>query len=160
GTPVREIPHHDAPTLRRLLQDSRRRPVMVTDGFCPRCGRAPPIAAYLEAVERAGGRLVVDDTQALGVLGRDPRSRAPYGHGGGGSLPWSKVASPDVIVVASLAKRFGVPLAVLAGSEAAVSRFEATSETRVHCSPPSVAALHAAAHALAVHRRDGESPAG
>jgi 8-amino-7-oxononanoate synthase len=157
GTPVREIPHHDAPTLRRLLQDSRRRPLMVTDGFCPRCGRSAPIGAYLEAVERAGGRLIVDDTQALGVLGRGPGPRAPYGHGGGGSLLWSKVASPDVIVVASLAKGFGVPLAVLAGSETAVSRFEATSETRVHCSPPSVAALHAAVHALAVNRRHGDA---
>jgi 8-amino-7-oxononanoate synthase len=158
GVPVREVPHHDVRSLRRLLEESpRRRPVMVTDGFCPRCGRAAPIAAHLEAIERAGGRLVIDDTQALGVLGRRPGPRAPYGRGGGGSLPWSEVASGDVIVVASLAKGFGVPLAVLAGSESAVSRFEATSETRVHCSPPSVAALHAAAHALAMNRTHGDA---
>ncbi|HEY7204162.1 MAG TPA: aminotransferase class I/II-fold pyridoxal phosphate-dependent enzyme [Methylomirabilota bacterium] len=158
GVPVREVPHHDASALRRLLQESpRRRPVMVTDGFCPRCGRPAPLGAYLELTERAGGRLVVDDTQALGVLGRDPGPRAPYGRGGGGSLPWSRIASPDVIVVASLAKGLGVPLAVLAGSATAVSRFEATSETRVHCSPPSVAALRAAEHALAVNRRHGDA---
>lgn len=158
GVPVREIPHHDPRALWRLLQESpRRRPVMVTDGFCPRCGRSAPLAAYLEAVERAGGRLVIDDTQALGVLGRDPGRRAPYGHGGGGSLAWNHLASPDVIVTASLAKGLGVPVAMLAGSEAAVSRFEATSETRVHCSPPSVAALHAAAHALAVNRAHGDT---
>jgi 8-amino-7-oxononanoate synthase len=158
GVAVREIPHHDAEALRRRLRQepANRRPLVVTDGFCPRCGRSAPLGAYLEAAERWGGRLVVDDTQALGVLGRDPRPRAPYGHGGGGSLPWNKLASPDVIVVASLAKGFGVPLAVLAGADATVSRFEATSETRVHCSPPSVAALHAAAHALAVNRIHGD----
>lgn len=158
GVPVHEIPHHDPRPLRRLLQESpRRRPVMVTDGFCPRCGRSAPLAAYLEAVERAGGRLVIDDTQALGVLGRDPSRQAPYGRGGGGSLAWSSLASPDVIVVASLAKGLGVPMAMLAGNDAAVSRFEAMSETRVHCSPPSVAALHAAAHALAVNRAHGDT---
>src|SRR5262245_38188986 len=114
GVPVREIPHHDDEALRRRIRQepARRRPVVVTDGFCPRCGRAAPLGAYLDAAERWGGRLVIDDTQALGILGRHPRPLAPYGGGGGGSLRWSKLASPDVIVVASLAKGFGVPVAV------------------------------------------------
>ena len=62
-----------------------------------------------------------------------------------------------MIVVASLAKGFGTPIAVLAGSHECVSRFEASSQTRVHCSPPSVATLHAAAHALAVNRTRGDA---
>lgn len=159
GVPVRIVPHHDADALRRALaQDATggRRPLVATDGFCPRCGRPAPLATYLDAARRWGGTLVVDDTQALGILGRDPGSHAPYGIAGGGSLPWSGVAGPDVIVVASLAKGLGVPLAVLAGSEAVVSRFEATSATRVHCSPPSVAALHAAARALVLNRTHGD----
>jgi 8-amino-7-oxononanoate synthase len=159
GVPVHTFPHHDADDIRRRLvrESPPRRPVIVTDGFCPRCGRPAPLTAYAETARRWGGRLVIDDTQALGVLGRAPGPRAPYGHGGGGSLPWNGLGGSDVIVVASLAKGFGVPLAVLAGSSAAVSRFEATSDTRVHCSPPSVAALHAAAHALAVNRAHGDA---
>jgi 8-amino-7-oxononanoate synthase len=159
GVPVRIFPHHDVDALRRALaQDAteRRRPLVATDGFCPRCGRPAPLAAYVDAARRWGGPLVVDDTQALGILGCDPGPRAPYGTGGGGSLRWNGLAGPDVIVVASLAKGLGVPLAVLTGSEAAVSRFEATSATRVHCSPPSVATLHAAAHALVLNRTHGD----
>ena len=159
GVPVRSVPHHDADALRRALaQDAtgRRRPLIAADGFCPRCGRPTPLAAYLDAARRWGGTLVVDDTQALGILGRDPASQTPYGTGGGGSLPWTGTSGPDVIVVASLAKGLGVPLAVLAGSETVVSRFEATSATRVHCSPPSIATLHAAAHALALNGTHGD----
>jgi 8-amino-7-oxononanoate synthase len=71
-------------------------------------------------------------------------------------LRWHALDSPDVIVVASLAKAFGAPIAMLGGSNDVVARLEATSGTRVHCSPPSVASLHAAAHALAVNRRCGD----
>lgn len=159
GVPVRIFPHHDADALRRALaQDAtgRRRPLVATDGFCPRCGRPAPLAVYVDAARRWGGTLVVDDTQALGILGCDPGPCAPYGTGGGGSLRWNGLAGPDVIVVASLAKGLGVPLAVLTGSVAAVSRFEATSATRAHCSPPSVATLHAAAHALVLNRTHGD----
>lgn len=160
AVPVRTFPHHDADALGRALDSDatgRRLPKIVTDGFCPRCGRTAPLAAYVDAARRWGGTLIVDDTQALGILGREPDAHTPYGKGGGGSLAWHGVSGPEVTVVASLAKGLGVPVAVFAGSEAAVSRFEATSETRVHCSPPSVATLHAAAHALALNRSHGET---
>jgi 8-amino-7-oxononanoate synthase len=61
-----------------------------------------------------------------------------------------------VIVIASLAKGLGVPMAVLAGSHVIVKRFEEQSETRVHCSPPSIAAIHAAEHALHVNAQYGD----
>jgi 8-amino-7-oxononanoate synthase len=159
GIPVESFPHHEPDALRRRLarESGHRPPLIVTDGFCPRCGRPAPLAAYVEAARRWDGCVVLDDTQALGVLGRDPGPRAPYGHGGGGSLRLSALEGPDLIVVASLAKGLGVPLAVLAGSRECVSHFEASSETRVHCSPPSVATLHAAEHALAVNRKHGDA---
>jgi 8-amino-7-oxononanoate synthase len=56
-----------------------------------------------------------------------------------------------------LAKAFGVPIAVLSGSAAIVRGFEERSETRVHASPPSVAHLHAAAHALRVNAAQGDA---
>ncbi len=160
GVPVQSFRHHDPDALRgQLKRDAQRglRPVVVADGFCPACGALAPIAAYLENVRPYGGYLVLDDTQALGILGHRPGSQAPYGRGGGGSLRWSKVSGPDVILGSSLAKGFGVPVAVLAGSEAMVRRFETSSATRVHCSPPSIAAISAADHALEVNRDRGDS---
>jgi 8-amino-7-oxononanoate synthase len=110
----------------------------------------------LQTVERHGGQLVLDDTQAFGVLGEKPCAGTPFGCGGGGSLQWHGVSSPHVIAGSSLAKAFGVPIAVLGGSEALIRRFEQRSETRLHCSPPSLAALRAAEHALAMNRAHGD----
>lgn len=158
GAPVRAFRHHDPDSLRRgLRRAGKRRPVVVSDGLCPGCGGPAPLEGYLEAVRRHGGLLVVDDTQALGILGAGPGRGAPYGSGGGGSLRWHGAEGPEVLVVASLAKGLGVPAAVLAGSAAAVAAFEARSETRVHCSPPSAAALRAAERALEVNRRAGDA---
>lgn len=71
-------------------------------------------------------------------------------------LPWSNISGSDVLVVSSLAKAFGVPVAVLAGSRSAIREFEQSSETRVHCSPPSIATIHALEHALDINFRFGD----
>jgi 8-amino-7-oxononanoate synthase len=60
-------------------------------------------------------------------------------------------------MVSSLAKAFGVPVAMLGGSAGIVGQFRERSWTRVHCSPPSVAVIAAAAHALQENRRRGEA---
>lgn len=162
GATARRFAHHDPAALRRSLLRDRggATPVVVTDGLCPRCGGAAPLAAYLEAVRPRGGRLVVDDTQALGILGRRGATRDPYGAGGGGTLRFAGVGGEDVVVVGSLAKGFGAPLAALAGAGALVARFEARSETRTHCSPPSVAAVRAAERALWVNEAEGDARRG
>lgn len=160
GVPLRTFAHADPGDLWRRLTanfSERRRPLVVTDGLCPGCGRLAPVRRYLELAREFGGSLVVDDTQALGILGRSPGPRAPYGIGGGGSLSRHGIASPHVLLVSSLAKGFGVPATVVGGSAAAVARFEAESSTRVHCSPPSFADLHAIEHALAVNHAEGDT---
>lgn len=159
GAPVRRFPAHDATTLRALLQrDAAQglRPIVVADGLCPGTGRIAPIAAYLEAVRRHEGYLLMDDTQALGIMGKGSTPTVPYGFGGGGTLRWRGAECANAIVVSSLAKGFGVPVAVLAGSNAPIRRFEQLSETRTHCSPPSAAIIHAAEHALAVNAAQGD----
>ena len=159
GAKAHRFPHHDPSAMRwRLRRRSRgtERPVVITDGVCPVCGRMAPLRDYLAAVREAGGLLVVDDTQGLGILGWSPTSSAPYGRNGAGSLAWSGVSGSDVIVVSSLAKGFGVPLAVLCASASIVPSFRAGSETSLHCSPPSMAAIHAARHALRVNAQRGE----
>lgn len=174
GVPVARFGHHDPAALARQVAHWHRhghRPVIVADGFCPACGRAAPVAAYAALARGHGGWLVLDDTQALGVLGtRDamhaeadaaangaPDAKAPLGRGGGGSLRWHGVQGPHLVVGASLAKAFGAPVAVLSGSAALVAQFRAHSDTQLHCSPPSVAVLQAARHALAVNAVRGDA---
>lgn len=158
GISVRIFDHHDPAALGRQLARTAaggRRPLILTDGYCPGCGPAP-LVAYAELASRAHGRLVIDDSQALGLLGRDPRPQAPLGQGGGGSLRLHELTGSHVVVGASLAKAFGAPVAVLAGPFDLVDRFEQHGQTRVHCSPPSAAVAGAAAHALELNRTQGE----
>jgi 8-amino-7-oxononanoate synthase len=164
GSVVRTFRHHDPGALRHAVAaqgGGRSAPndrglVVLADGFCPGCGRVAPIDRYLAIVAPVGGLVVVDDTQALGVLGT-PTWGHPYGRGGGGIARWLRLPSPSLIVVASLAKGFGVPLATLAGSGAVVQRYVARSETRVHCSPPSNAHLHSAIAAMRVNASRGDA---
>ena len=79
------------------------------------------------------------------------------GHGGGGMLRSLGISETNVLVVSPLAKGFGVPVAVLSGSKALVEYFEQESDTRVHCSPPSIVHLRAVEHTLAVNDREGDS---
>jgi 8-amino-7-oxononanoate synthase len=160
GAVVRLFPHHDASALRQLLRGSHRRgvrPVIVTDGFCPAYGRAAPVREYLACAKAFGGLLIIDDTQALGILGHSPGPAAPYGKGGGGMLRWSGFSGPEVLVIASLAKGFGAPVGVLSGSSEMIGRYEADSEVRVHCSPPSAAAITAAGQALKANANSGDA---
>lgn len=150
GAPLQVFRHGDAAGLARLARRwsaLRRRPVVLADGYSPGTAGPPPLADYAEIAARGGGCLVLDDTQALGMLGA---------HGGGSAVLHCLNGAP-VLVGASLAKAFGAPLAVLAGSAAMMGRFEAGSGTRVHGSPPSSAAIAAGLRALRLNRRCGEA---
>ena len=158
GAICRSFAHHDAGALEVELDAaaaSGRRPIVLVDGLCPMCGPAP-LAAYSALVHRFGGLLVIDDTQALGILG-DRRGPCPFGTGGGGSARYQAVTGPNLVIGASLAKGFGVPIAVLGADEAIIRRFERDAGTRVHCSQPSVAALRAANRALDLNSVAGDA---
>jgi 8-amino-7-oxononanoate synthase len=162
GAKVCVFPHRDTGALERAVASAAqgRAPVIVTDGFCPKCGRVAPLKDLLSLARRRRGMLVADDTQALGILGEAPNAQMRYGRGGGGSLRWSGLHAPEALVFCSLAKGFGVPIAVLAGNRPWVRKFEESSLTRMHCSPPSTAALRATEHALECNRRDGSARRG
>jgi 8-amino-7-oxononanoate synthase len=160
GAPLRQFPHYDPISAQHMIeQDSASglRPVILADGFCPHCGRAAPLPEYLRCVIRDRGYVVLDDTQALGIWGQAPGELSPYGSGGGGSLRLHNISSPSIILGSSLAKGFGVPLAVLGGGGELISQFVQGSETRVHSSQPSAAVLHAARHALLVNTARGDA---
>lgn len=163
GGVVEPFSHHDPnaaeETLRRWQRTGATPPRvwLVSDGYCPGCGRSAPLPEYLAAVRRVGGRLLVDDTQAVGILGRGPTAMVPYGWGGGGSLAHCRLSGDDIVLVASLAKAFGAPLAMLAGSRPFIDAFCARSEVLVHCSPPSEADVAAALRALTINAKHGDA---
>jgi 8-amino-7-oxononanoate synthase len=158
GAEVLWFAHHDPDSLGRQIARARGRPVVVTDGFCPACGTPAPLGRYLAAARSYGGLLLLDDTQALGMLGgREKGSISPYGLGGGGSLPFHALQGDDIVIVSSLAKAFGAPLAALGSGIGLVDEFANASATRVHCSPPSTAAIRAAKRALVLNRVCGDA---
>lgn len=150
----------DAEALARRWAGMGRRPLILADGYTPGMDAAPPLAAYAGIAARGGGCLLIDDTQVLGLAGCEGGgSLRRLGGAGGMRAPLPTLApacaTPTILVGASLAKAFGAPLAVLAGSRAMIARFDAGSRARVHASPPSAAAIAAAQRALRVNRRCG-----
>ncbi|MVN77795.1 aminotransferase class I/II-fold pyridoxal phosphate-dependent enzyme [Hymenobacter sp. HMF4947] len=155
GLPVVQFETDNLLNLSRLLHayaQQGRPPWLVADGWHP--GRGPaPLKQYADLLAPyPGAVLLLDDTQAFGVLGAGPSASRPLGRGGGGSLPRACLglgrAAPEVLTITSLAKGLGVPVAVLAGRARRVAQFRRCSETRVHTSP--VSAWHAWAAAAAL----------
>jgi 8-amino-7-oxononanoate synthase len=132
-------------------------PIVVTDGILPASGSLAPIAEYANLAAGRSGLVLVDDTQALGILGSSANGSSPYGVGGGGLLRNADIQSEEVVLVSSLAKAFGVPVAMVGGSTPLISSLRGSSLMRTHCSPPSVAVIAAAAHALQQNRRHGDA---
>jgi 8-amino-7-oxononanoate synthase len=158
GTSVVSLTHFDPAGAEQLAADHPgRRLVLVTDGFCPGCGRFAPVTDLLSIARRTGGVVVIDDTQALGIAGKDPSPIDPYGHGGGGTLQRLGVLESDgIVIVASLAKAFGAPLATIAGPESVIDEVNTRGTTRLHASPPALTSLRAAAAALQSNAHDGD----
>lgn len=149
GMPAVSFSPGDVDAARRLAHYWRscaRSPVLLADGYTPGAQAPPPLRAYADLMSEYGGLLLLDDTQALGILGP----------GGGGSLPLHGLHDAPVLVVASLAKGFGVPVSVLAGSADVINAFLDASETRRHCSPPSSAVLAAGRQAVELNMRCGD----
>ena len=152
--------HHDAGDLRACIRNrasGRKDLIVVTDAFCPDCGCAAPLPDYRAIATENDGLLLIDDSQALGVLGERRSGENPYGTGGGGTLPWFGLPTASTIIVASLAKGFGVPLTALAGPRAFVEKYEAESFTRVHSSPPAIPTLRAMGSAISLNREVGDA---
>lgn len=132
-------------------------PVILTDGWCPLCGKVAPINQYVDVIKPLGGHVIIDDTQAFGILGERRAGNSPYGSGGGGTLKWLNIRDDCIISITSLAKAFGVPMAVLSGPAPFLSAFAQKSETRVSSSPVSMVHLLAALNALSINQRVGDA---
>src|SRR5205807_5522585 len=93
GASVQTFAHHDEEALARSVRAAGGVPLVVADGLCPGCGNVAPVWSYLDAVRPTGGWVVLDDTQALGILGT-PGHGHPYGRGGGGVARGAGVGGP------------------------------------------------------------------
>lgn len=109
--PVVEFAHRDPEDLAARLAAELRpneRPLVVSDGVFPTHGVLAPVREYLELVERADGRLLLDDAHGAGVLG-------PHGRGTLEELGCA--THPRAHSVASLAKAIGGHGGIVPGSE-------------------------------------------
>lgn len=141
-----------------VYRQQGRVPWLVTDGWHLTAGRPAPLAEYLALLQQdASGVLLIDDTQAAGVLGAHPNTQLPLGYGGGGSLTYLGIKSAQTLTITSLAKGLGVPVAVLAGSAQQVARFAQRSDVRVHTSPVSNWHAWAAQETLCHDARYGDA---
>jgi 8-amino-7-oxononanoate synthase len=79
GARLRTFRHRDPEDLdRTLARLGPRSPLWVAvDGLCTGCGRLAPLDTLAAVALARGAVLVIDDTQALGVLGTAPRAGAP-----------------------------------------------------------------------------------
>lgn len=130
----------------------RRGLVLVDDTQSIGLAGRPALAPYVHGGGGNAARLGLPATAPDGHGGGTAAwlATAPYGHGGGGTAAWLGLpATAPVVVVASTAKAYGAPLAVLTGPARLVSRVRHSGPARVHGSPPSAAARAALASALA-----------
>jgi len=156
---VRTFGHFNAGSLDEVIKKTIPKgvaPYVLTDGYCPFCGIGAPIDKYLSIIKPYKGRIIIDDTQAFGILGQLKNNRSPYGCGGGGSLKWKGINDGSIVTIISLAKAFGVPMSVLSGESRFVDAFKDKSETRINSSPTSNAHLQAASHAIRLNRLQGD----
>jgi 7-keto-8-aminopelargonate synthetase-like enzyme len=109
-TRVQTFRHRNPSDLARRLHRAgpRSRPLVMTDGLFAFDGSLAPLREYL-AILPASGRLLVDDAQAAGVLGKQGRGSPEH---------WRFTARERarVIHVIALSKAFGVGGAAVLGS--------------------------------------------
>ena len=142
---VETFPHHNVTALQRIARSARaraaRRPIVVTDGYCPElrpAGADPRLRRPGRAA--AGGTLVLDDTQALGILGEAPTKAASLRHR---RRRLAALASGLRSASSSSAARWPrasarrSPRCPAAAPDRALRA--STARPGVHCSPPSVA---------------------
>lgn len=151
------VRHGDPAAVRCALAGCPRRPAAVVCDSLTLPGELAPLRDLAAVCAEYGATLVVDDTQAIGLLGRrDPASPSPYGVGGGGALLHLGVRAPHVVQVASLAKALGVPIALLAGDDRLLQRYGHRAELPWAGSPPDPLTVAAARYAVDLNASSGE----
>lgn len=122
-------------------------PVMISTGFSTNSGKKLPIQGFLKVLAPYQGWLIIDDTQAFGLLG-------PKGKGILGTPNLRR--KPKLLVVNSMAKAFGVPIAFLAGSSSFLKKYKRNARSETYNSPVSNWHLNAALQMLSKNQIEGD----
>lgn len=141
GVQVVTFPHFRPPAV-----VPRTRTWLVTDGWCQGCSRPAPLRLMQALAGGTGGRVIVDDSLAFGVLGLRRRENT-FGDGTG-TVRWAQLEHDGVVWLASLAKAYGSPVTVITGDEVVIARLARHGGNRLHSSPPSAADLGAGINAI------------
>lgn len=148
--PVRVYRHADATHLEDLLARSgARRRLVVTDTVFSMDGDLAPLAAIVEACERHGAMLMLDEAHATGVLGP----------GGAGAFAEAGLAPVRTIVMGTLSKALGAAGGFVCGPRDLVALLRNRARTYVFDTAPPAPAIGAALAALDVAAREPERAA-
>ena len=153
GVKIYNFKAGDFQGLKRLIKSTLSagfQPVIISEGWLLEKGCPAPLDKFYYLVKTYGGYLIVDDTQALGIIGVKPSKNNPYGYFGGGTFQYLGMDchTDRIISITSLAKGFGVPLSVMSSNSNWIQDFLRLSKTRVHNSSPGVADVLAAENAI------------
>jgi glycine C-acetyltransferase/8-amino-7-oxononanoate synthase len=143
--------HGDAEQVAWELEGAAGRgplpPLVVTEAVFAHDGDVAPLAELCEAVRRGGGRLVVDESHAVGCLGPDGR----------GALAEAGLDGEADLVISSLGTALGSYGGVIGGDAELLREVAASAACLAASSAPSPPASAAALAALALvtdgHRR-------
>jgi 8-amino-7-oxononanoate synthase len=136
---------------------SARRPLVILATSVEYPGVIVPLRPLLDLACAARGFLVVDDTPAMGLLGR-PAPGHPHGIGGGGGVLWNGLRPEgSLIQVAGLCKAFSVPLAFVSGSRRVLDRICRGGGVLAASSPADLVSIQTARWALQANARSGEA---
>lgn len=80
---IHVFPHRDAQAANKILQDLAGLPgrkLLITDGVFSMDGDIGPLPSLVEAAERHGAIMMIDDAHSSGVLGRNGRGTVDHFH--------------------------------------------------------------------------------
>jgi 8-amino-7-oxononanoate synthase len=118
--------HNDVVALEKLLKASKaKHKLIAVDAVFSMDGDIAPIPEYLALCEQYDAYLYIDDAHGFGVLGQNGR----------GSLSHFNIASPRIIMMATLGKAAGVAGAFVAGEKVVVDYLIQTAKSYVYSTP-------------------------
>lgn len=120
GKPAVTFAHADPGDLRRQLRrhlPAGKAPLIVTDGVFAARGDLPPLADYAAIAGEFGGKILLDDCHAMGILGDNGR----------GSWEMAGIDRELLYQTGTLSKAFGVFGGVITGSNELIRQVKAKS---------------------------------
>jgi 8-amino-7-oxononanoate synthase len=139
GARFKRYPHLDTAALERLLEQdaSTGERVVVSDGVFSMDGDVAPLASLMEACERHGALLMIDDAHGFGCLGSDGGGLARQVQEQGLRVDEERLP----ILVGTLGKAFGTAGAFVAGSVELIETLIQFSRPYIYTTalPPAVA---------------------